>query len=214
MKIIYFFCVCCLLVSTANGQEALRQRSTTKGLNFGLYGQYAHWNTSSRDFSLLTKGVSGPGIGLRLGYGIKQAYEVFLQGDFSVMSNANTGIDVAMGHFDAGLRFNVGSTTSRFRPLLDLAYSAVVASSDVLYYGDPGTLTLAGSGLTGGLGFNYFLSIPWAVHVRYSRVLIGSFSSNTFTSENGIGEDAIDDKMLMGTGRLSVGITYYLRGRR
>ncbi len=198
----------------AFGQDALRQRSDTRGLNLGLYGQYVNWGTTDEDYKDLLVKTKGPGVGLRIGLGLSHRIELFSQVDASYLTTNKPDIasdfSVTLVHLEAGGRLNIGATTSRFRPFIDVGYSLVGAIVDPVKYGsEVGTANLYGRGILLGGGINYFLAIPFAINLRYSGV-IGRFNSINFEDETITNFGKPD----IGVGRASLGLTWYLRGRR
>lgn len=201
-------------LTTALGQEALRQRSNTRGLNLGVHGQYMFWGTTDSDYKDLFVKTNGPGASLRIGYGFSHGIEAFVQIDGSYLTTSNPDINesygITLANLEIGGRLNIGSTTSRLRPFFDLGYSRVGASANpVVYDNGTGTASMYGGGLLIGGGLNYFLSIPFAITLRGSTV-IGRFNSIDFEGDpiTSFGKPDI------GIARASLGLTWYLRGRR
>jgi hypothetical protein len=208
-----------LVAKTGFTQEIMRQRSTTEGLGIGLFGQLGSWSTTSKDFSALSDKSSGAGLGIRVGYGITQRLEPYFRADYSTLTNSDyTTMKTKLSHYDLGLRFNFGSTIKRFRPFAELAASSVNAVIDPLPYNkDDYHLGLHGYGLTGGLGFNFFVSSALALNLEYSAVLVGQFNKSVdfgYSGETTTKQDITGGDILIGTGRLSLGVSYYLKGRR
>lgn len=219
MKLRLLMLLITLRLTTVNAQIIMRQRSTAEGLNIGAFGQFASWSTTSDDFSALSNSSSGGGGGLRLGYGFTQRLETYLRADYSVLSNSIlTATKTNMTHVDVGLRFNFGSTIKRFRPFAELAASSVRAVIDPIPVNNQKyQLGLKGYGLTGGVGFNFFLSPALALNLEYKGVLIGQFSKTVdfgYSGESTSSETLPNGAILIGTGRASAGVNYYLKGRR
>ena len=208
-----FTLVCLLLtLSTVYGQEALRQKSTTNGLNVGLSGQYAFWNTiKDFDFYEVAQVNPGPGLGLRVGYGFNQRFEVALTADGAILNHAYYERNqTVLSHFGLSGRVNVGSTTSRFRPFAELGGTLVGAtSSPVLVNGkDELDLYMSGLGLTAGAGFHYFFAPSVAVSAQYAGSF-GQFNRNSLSDGR-----EIPFSTALNTHRVSLGLTWFVRGRR
>lgn len=197
----------------------MRQKSTTEGLSVGIFGQLASWSTTSKGFSALSENSSGGGGGIRIGYGITQRLEPYLRADYAVLTNTDfSTMKTKLTHYDLGMRFNFGSTIKRFRPFAELAASSVKAVIDPLpYNNDDYHLGLNGYGLTGGLGFNVFITPAVGLNLEYSAVLLGKFNKSVdfgYSGEVLSREDLPEGGLVIGTGRLSIGLSYYLNGRR
>lgn len=208
-----------LAAATSFAQDVMRQRSTTEGLGIHLFGQLSSWATTSEDYSVLSDNSSGGGLGIRLGYGITQRLEPYLRADYTMLTNSTyTDMRTNLTHLDLGLRFNFGSTIQRFRPFAELAGSHVRAVIDPLPVGSNDLrLGMQGYGLTGGLGFNLFLTPALAINAEYASVLIGKFSKTVDLGYSGgstVQTELPGGGLVIGTGRLSIGLAYYLSGRR
>jgi opacity protein-like surface antigen len=205
--------VCLLLVQlTAVGQEALRQKSTTKGLSVGFSGQYAFWNTLN-DFNFydIAQVNPGPGTGLRVGYGFNQRFEVALSADGAILNHAYYEWNkTILSHLGLSGRVTLGSTTSRFRPFAELGATLVGATSGPLYddNGDEVDLYMRGVAFTAGAGVHYFLNPSFALSAQYSGSF-GEFNQNSLSD----GRD-VPFSTAINTHRASLGLTWFVRGRR
>ena len=208
-----FTLVCLLLIHlTSVGQEALRQKSTTKGLNVGLSGQYAFWNTIN-DFAFydVARVKPGPGLGLRVGYGFNQRFELALTADGAILNHIQYERNqTVLSHIGLSGRVTLGSTTSRFRPFADLGATLVGAMSSPVSDGRGGELDLymGGLALTAGAGGHYFFAPSFAVSAQYAGSF-GQFNRNNLSDGR-----EITAQTAISTHRASLGLTWFVRGRR
>ncbi len=216
MKTIITLLCIALTTTLTMGQTILRQRSNTRGLNLSVYGQFTNWTTTNENYKDLFVKTRGPGGGFRIGYGFSHNIEFFGQADGAYVTSPSPdydGFGIAIAHLEVGGRLNIGSTTSRFRPFVDIGYSLVGASAHpVIYDGDEGTTKLYGRGILGGIGINYFMTIPLAINLRYSGVF-GNFNEVYFENDP-TSLTTFYGKPDIGIGRASFGLTWYLRGGR
>jgi len=204
----------CLLLGqlTAFGQEALRQKSTTKGLNVGLSGQYAFWNTLN-DFNFydVSQVNPGPGLGLRVGYGFNQRFELALSADGAILNHVQYERNqTVLSHFGLSGRVTLGSTTSRFRPFADLGATLVGAMSSPISDGRGGEVALymGGLGLTAGAGVHYFFAPSFAVSAQYAGSF-GQFNRNSLSDGR-----KVPFSTAINTHRASLGLVWFVKGRR
>ena len=212
-----FTLVCLLLtLSTVYGQEALRQKSNTKGLNIGLSGQYAFWNiVDNPGFREVAQINPGFGLGVRLGYGFSQRVEAALSADVSILSHTNPNyyrFSMTLSHLDLTGRLNIGSTTSRFRPFIGAGVTMISSTAGPYAAGTGANayevnLIMNGTGLAAGAGINYFFGVPLAVSARYMGSF-GQFTNNRLSNGTDLTKTAIN------THRASLGLTWFVRGRR
>lgn len=204
----------CLFITltTVYGQEALRQKSTTKGLTVGFSGQYAFWNTiKDFDFYEIAQVNPGPGLGLRVGYGFNQRFEVALTADGAILNHAYYERNqTILSHLGLSGRVNIGSTTSRFRPFAELGGTLVGAtSSPVLVNGrDELDLSMNGLALTAGAGIHYFFAPSFAISAQYAGSF-GQFNRNSLSDGR-----EVPFTTALNTHRASLGLTWFVRGRR
>src|SRR5688572_30024307 len=112
-----FICIFILASIFSNAQT--RQRSNTQGFNAALSGHVLGW--TSKYFLYLDEGApSGYGGGIRLGYGITQLIEPYINIDGTSMGVSDVDAEsFKMTHIDIGVRFNLGGTTLPVRPFVD-----------------------------------------------------------------------------------------------
>lgn len=151
-----------------------------------------------------------------MGYGFSQRVEAALSADVSILSHTNPDYYrflMTLSHLDLTGRLNIGSTTSRFRPFIDAGVTMITSTAGPYAAGTGANayevdLIMNGTGLAAGVGINYFFGVPLAVSVRYMG-LFGQFTNNRLS--NGIDVTA---KTAINTHRVSLGLTWFVRGRR
>jgi OprF membrane domain len=154
-----------LLLSNQIQAQTIRQKSTTEGLSIGLHGNFMGWSSDYFQF-LDEKSGEGPGIGARIGYGLSQRYEPFVQYDYAFLNGTNVGAQsFAFTHLTAGLRVNFSATTHALRPFVEAGYTYQSGKANQILNDKSGRdnlLFAGGAGHVGG-GLNYFLSVPIAL---------------------------------------------------
>jgi opacity protein-like surface antigen len=201
-----------LTFSMAYGQKALRQKSNTKGLNVGISAQGAFWNTlNDFDFYEIAQVNPGLGLGLRVGYGFSQRFEVALTADGAIMNHQfYPRNQTIMSHVGLSGRVTLGSTTSRFRPFGELGGTLVGATSSPISDGRGGEVDLYMSGVafTAGAGVHYFFAPSFAVSAQYAGSF-GQFNQNSLSDGR-----SVPFSTAINTHRASLGLTWFVRGRR
>lgn len=105
---------------------------------------------------------------------------------------------VTLGHGDLGVRLLLG--TSSAIPYIEAAYTGLNAQGDI----DGDDVELRGTGFTGAVGLNYFVSQKLALDVAF-KYTKGEFNTlkiggQSFSDDDGVG---------VSTGRFNIGIAWY-----
>lgn len=136
---------------------------------------------------------SGGGGGLGLGYGFSEQWAVFIEGSAATI-DAPDGGDYTLAHFDIGARFTLGNASSKFKGILDAAFTGRSAQFDIF-----GTkVELNGTGITVGVGLNYFLSRSIALDTGLSWTFgsIDEIKVGAFTED--VSVDATSARFILG----------------
>lgn len=177
----------------------------------GLSGQYAFWNTINNfDFYEIAQVNPGPGLGLRVGYGFNQRFEVALTADGAILNHTNNEQNQTIqNHIGLSGRVSFGSTTSRFRPFAELGPTLVGAiSSPIFVDGDELDLHMGGVAFTAGAGVHYFFASSFAVSAQYAGSF-GQFNRNSLSDGRNV-----PFSTAISTHRVSLGLTWFVRGKR
>lgn len=183
-----------LIAASASAQSD----SNTKGVYFGVAGNWTSVKIDDADIPG-SKRESGPGATLHLGYNFMPNIGVFLSGTGASIKPQDGGDRVTVGHGDAGLRFTL-SATPMFAPYAEAAYTYLRATGN-----DEGQdIELTGSGFTGAVGFNFFMTPKLALDVN------GRYTNGKFNTVK-IGGVTVSDADGVGvkTMRLNAGIAFY-----
>ncbi len=194
-----------LLMSAQVKAQAIRQKSTTEGLNLGLHGNYMSWSSDYFQF-LDEKAGTGAGFGGRVGYGFSQRYEPFVQYDYVSLNATNIGAQsFSFSHVTAGLRVNFSATTHALRPFAEAGYTYQSGKANQVLNQKGGRDNLIFSGGAGhiGGGVNYFVALPLAITLSGS-VQVGGKSP---VQINGIDTNEKADVTAV---RLSLGVVLFL----
>lgn len=194
MKAVLIAASASLIAASASAQAV----STTKGFYFGAA---ANWTSAELDNADIpdSERESGPGATLHLGYNFMPNIGVFLSGTAASIKPQDGGDRFTFGHGDAGLRFSL-SATPVFVPYAEAAYTYLRVTGN-----DEGQdIELSGSGFTGAVGFNFFMTSKLALDVN-GRYTNGEFDTVKF------GGVTVSDGETVGvtTMRLNVGIAFY-----
>ena len=185
-------------VTLAAASVSAQAVSNTKGFYFGAAANFTSLELDNADIPDSER-ESGPGATLHLGYNFMPNIGVFLSGTGASIK-PNDGEDIVIvGHSDAGLRFSLSATTM-FVPYAEAAYTYIRATGD----SDGEEIELSGSGFTGAVGFNFFMTPKLALDVN------GRYTNGEFNTVK-IGGVSISDQDGVGvtTMRLNVGIAFY-----
>jgi len=183
------------LISASASAQAV---SNTKGVYFGVAGNWTSVEIDDADIPDSER-ESGPGATLHLGFNFMPNIGVFLSGTGASIKPNDGGDRVTVGHGDAGLRFSL-SASPMFVPYAEAAYTYLRVTGD-----DEGQdIELSGSGFTGAVGFNFFMTSKLALDVN-GRYTQGEFNTVkiggvTISDDDGVG---------VKTMRLNVGIAFY-----
>lgn len=122
----------------------------------------------------------GPGLGVRLGYGLGDRLGLFLRAEGARVDYASLSTDESyvVGHFEAGARWRFGSPAGAFRPFVEGAV-ALVSVTDELAGAE---YQLSGGGLTLSGGVEYHLSRRLAVDLSLAATR-GVLTSGEFGGE-------------------------------
>lgn len=138
--------------------EALEMKSNTEGFSLGLTGNTLGW--SSTFFTVLDDlEPSGYGLGLEAGYGFTQRLELIARFDYSSLAIENSWDYFDFSNLDLMARFNMGSTTRKFRPYFELgAGRQAMNVSPLLLNNEVVSYELSGVGIAYGAGLNFFIT--------------------------------------------------------
>ena len=178
-----------MLVSiTAFAQtQPLEMKSNTEGFSIGISGNSLGW--SSDYFTRLDdEEPSGFGLGGEIGYGFTQRLELIARLDYSTLALNQEWDYFSMTNFDIMARFNLGSTTKRFRPYAELGVgNQSMSISPILLNNQLVTYDLSGVGFAYGAGLNFFLSRNFLLTLNASGTT-GNMSNFTVDGEGGVGD--------------------------
>lgn len=195
-----------LLISvTAFAQnQPLEMKSNTEGLSIGISGNLLNW--SSDYFTRLDDDEpTGIGIGAEVGYGFTQRLEAIVRLDYSTLALNDEWDNFSMVNFDLMARFNLGSTTKKFRPYLELGVGNQSMNISPIFFDNQAVeYNMNGWGFAYGAGVNYFLNRNFLLTLNASGIT-GDMSS--FTA-NG---DSIGDIPDVSNFRIRAGARFYFK---
>lgn len=180
-----------LVFVAASAGTAEAQRVARSGIHLGaaVNGSQVSYDEGDTD--------RGPGLSIYGGYNFTSSLGVVLA--VTAASVTSDGDDSYMlRHLDLLGRYSFGGAT--LAPYVEAGYSNLNADGDT----EDGDLVYKGSGITGGVGMNYFMKpkLGLDVSLRYTK---GKFSS--FELE---GEEFSRGDLDVSTMRINIGFAYYL----
>ena len=175
-----------------------RPRTNTTGLMLGL----AFDASSIRSDDLNSATESGPGLGGTIGWGFTKNFAMVLDASAAHISSLDGDYD--LGHVDVGGRWHFVNR-SGFVPFVEIGYSgrAAVKQDAILADGNgntyTGDLSIMGSGVSGGAGFQYFATRSFALGGSF-KWTGGQFTRVQFdkVSVDGLQVDATSARFNMG----------------
>jgi hypothetical protein len=176
---------------------AQAQRSDTRGFSLG-----ANLAGAALQFEDQTDPDSGSGIGLRVGYGVTQRFELFADLSGSAFEVPAGLTNYALGQIDLGARYNFRGAAAAARPYVSLAWATRV----VVLENEEEMLEFASSGLSAGVGLRYFLSRRFALDAGLS-VAGGDVTRARLNSGEWV--DLEEESFGLTTSRLAVGISWH-----
>lgn len=190
--------------TTVSAQDAAT-RSTTRGFHLGAALNGSSIQLSDDDLEDLdVERESGSGLSLSAGYNFTPQFGlVFNVGGANMSSDDG---DYALGQADFGARFSFANPARALVPYLEIAYTGLSAQQDDTEVGD---VELAGNGVTGAVGLNYFFNPKLALDVNF-RYTTGEFNTLKIGEESVTNEDGVG----VNTGRFNVGVSWFPRGGR
>ena len=201
-KILIFF----ILPILGFGQsQALEMKSNTEGFSLGLTGNTLGW--SSEFFTVLDDSEpTGYGLGLEAGYGFTQRLEFIARFDYSSLTIENTWDYFDFTNLDLVARFNLGSTTRRFRPYFEVgAGRQAMDISPLLLNNEVVSYELSGVGIAYGAGLNFFIT-------RHLLATLNASGTSGKMQKFTINEtEPIDDVADMNNFRIRLGMRFYFK---
>lgn len=184
------------LLSMATESVAQATASRTKGFNLGLALNGSAIKLDDEDVGD-SETENGGGIALHAGYNFTPNLGAFI-GLTGASIQPNDGGSYGLGHGDLGVRLLLG--TSSFVPYVEAAFTGLNAQGDI----DGDDVEFSGTGFTGALGLNYFLSQKLALDVAFK------YTKGEFNTIKIGGQSVSDDDGLgVSTGRFNIGIAWY-----
>jgi hypothetical protein len=197
--------------------SAAQTRSTHQGFILGL-GLTGGWLDPEDGET-----HSGGGLGFDLAYGFGNGISIFAGSSFTRMEpDADFGEEYNLALGDFGVRYAIGSQEAAWRPFIEGGFNYLTATWEDVDLGEFGQLSplapslvdvdiaLRGPGLSFGGGVEYFLNPRWALGGGL-RLAFGSID------ELKIGNVTVEldeeDEFDLSTGRITLGIRYFFRGR-
>ncbi|SOE20248.1 Outer membrane protein beta-barrel domain-containing protein [Spirosomataceae bacterium TFI 002] len=183
----------------------LEMKSNTEGFSVGVNFNSLGW--SSDYFTLLDDQESnGVGVGVELGYGITQRFEVIGRFDFSTLALENEWDYFTMGNAELMARFNPGATTKKFRPYVELGVgNQGVSVSPIFFNNQQVEYAFSGIGFAYGAGLNFFLNRNLLITAN----LAGSTGNMSSFTINGVG--GIEDVPDVSNFRIRIGGRFYFK---
>lgn len=190
--------VVAVTLTLASASASAQAVANTKGVYFGVGGNWTSVEIDDADIPDSER-ESGPGATLHLGFNFMPNIGVFLSGTGASIKPNDGGDRVTVGHGDAGLRFSL-SASPMFVPYAEAAYTYLRVTGD-----DEGQdIELSGSGYTGAVGFNFFMTPKLAFDVN------GRYTTGDFDTVKVGGVTVSDgDEVGVKTMRLNIGIAFY-----
>jgi len=194
-------------VAAHRSTPAPAPRANTSKLLLGL--SFDASSIKSDDLNSSTE--SGAGMAAQIGWGFTKNFALVLDASAARIASLNGDFDLA--HVDVGGRWHFVSVRSGFVPFVEVGYSgraatkqgALMADGDgTMYTGD---LSILGSGVSLGGGFQYFVAPTWAIGGAL-KWTTGQFSRVQFdkVSVDGFAIDAT-------SARFNMGFTWFPMGR-
>lgn len=184
--------------------QPLEMKSNTEGFSVGVQLNTLGW--SSKYFTVLDEEEpSGYGVGIELGYGITQRFELIGRFDFSTLAIQNDWDYFTFNNAELLARFNPGSTTKRFRPYVEIgAASANIGVSPILFNNNLVAYNMSGFAIAYGGGFNYFLN-------RNLLITLNAAGSSGSISDFTVDGTFIEDKPDVSNFRVRLGARFYFK---
>ena len=187
--------------------QPLEPRANTSRLLLGL--SFDASSIKSDDLSASTE--SGAGLAAQVGWGFTKNFALVMDASAARISSLNGDFDLA--HVDIGGRWHFVSMRSSFVPFVEVGYSGRAATGQTAMMTDGagntyiGDLSILGSGVSLGGGFQYFLARTWAIGGAL-KWTTGQFSRVQFdnVSVDGLAIDAT-------SARFNMGFTWFPMGR-
>ncbi len=206
MKYLLTFSFVLLMTLSTYAQDVV---SNTEGVTISATLDYARWSSSDLG-QLDEQEPNGAGLGLRVGYGFNQRFELFarLKGYSFALNDPEAWDRYSMASLAGGLRLNLGGTLQRLRPFVEAAYSSqyFIIGPITLNNGDPNIyeLKMRGPALQVAGGLNFFITKSLAFNASVG----GSFgrASSFLLNDNGGFDDRPDLRTLQG----NAGLTFFI----
>jgi hypothetical protein len=185
------------LLAAATPAMSQTQRARTQGWNMGAALNGSAIKLDDSDFES-SDTDNGGGLSLYGGYNFTPNLGIFL-GITGASIQPKDGDSYGLGHGDLGVRLSLG--TSAAVPYVEAAYSGIDARVDG---GEDGDVELQGTGFTGAIGLNYFMTQRVALDVNFM------YTKGEFNTVK-VGGDSVssDDGVGVATGRFNIGIAFY-----
>jgi len=189
-------------VSTLNGQSPgvpgyLPARSNTAGFSIGLF-----LNGTAASYEDDSTVESGGGLALRLGYGFNPSLELFAEFTGASVQHDGLSETYGVGHFDVGLRYNIGKPAGATRPYAFGAVSGLGIDVDML------DVEMRGTGFTVGGGLRYFFNPAFALDVD---LCITFANLDEGRLAGGSWQDLGDEAVSMTSSRFNAGVSWHRR---
>lgn len=184
--------------------EPIEMRSNAEGFSVGISVHSLGW--SSDYFTVLDDlEPGGIGLGLELGYGFTQRLELIGRVDASSLARNETWDQFTYVNTDLMARFNLGSTTGRFRPYVEVGVgNQSVAVSPVFFDNQEVIYKFSGIGFAYGGGINFFLNRNLLLTLNASGT---SGKAQNFTAD----DSTITDVPDLSNFRIRLGTRFYFK---
>jgi hypothetical protein len=168
----------------------------TSGFALGLYAGGTTIRAEDAD------NESGAGLGLRLGYGFRERFLVFVEASAASIESVDLEGSYGLTHLDLGLRYRFAGLQARLAPYAEAAFSNRMASYD---FGEQGVLDIGGSGISLGGGVEYSIGARLALDAGL-RLTRGAFDKARI--DEGDWSDAPNGGFDAATLRLTLGFVW------
>jgi hypothetical protein len=148
---------------------AFAQFSRIKGLAVGLDYHGGSWQYVESD----EDPEAGAGFGLAVVYGFNENVALNVRFDGTTIKPED-GEEYAMGHFDLGVNYYIGTVDSKFRPYLGVMYSGF----SLMQENPKVELGGAGFGATGGINYFFAPKLAFNLGLTVNAVTLNSAKLN------------------------------------
>jgi hypothetical protein len=173
-------------------------KSDPSGLQLGVHLNASAVKYEGEDFSV-DEVEKGGGLGFTLGYGFNRTVSLFANFDGATLNAGDERDEFILGHGDLGLRLAFGRED---RAAMMYLVGAVTGRMERYDVGGE-DVDVYGPGLTGGVGFFWFLSPTVAIDLG----LLGTWGEYTTVSSGGESVD-LDPTVEALSSRIDIGLTW------